>query len=57
MQAFNWIASHPELVGWALLSVIGALWPESRIGSLARRWASDLRGPKTATPANQDEPK
>lgn len=41
----DWIVSHPELVGWALLSTVGALWPESRMGQLARRWASDLRGP------------
>lgn len=46
MQALlNWIVSHPELVGWAVLSAVGALWPDSRVGSLARRWASDLRGP------------
>ena len=44
--ASAWCVSHPEIILWAALSMLGALAPsDSRIGALARRWASDLRGP------------
>lgn len=47
-SVFAWVASHPEVLVWAVLSLVGALTPAgSRTGQLARRWASDLRGPST----------
>lgn len=53
---WQWVISHPEIVVWGVLSIVGAVLPEqSRAGQLARRWASDIKGPASVTAKSTSE--